>query len=116
MRCGPPHLVRRLGSRYYRMSFITHVINVCDNSELVNRLRSEAREGHRMGRPKLPETMMTVSVRLANAMVEEIDDYMAYLQKQMPRLNINRADAVRKLLAIGLETEEKKTKSGRQRN
>ena len=66
-----------------------------------------------MGRPKLPQTMVTVSVRLPNAMVEEVDTYMADLQEQMPLLIINRADAVRQLLAIGLEAERKKGKRGR---
>ncbi len=56
-----------------------------------------------MGRKKLPETMETVSTRVSSAMSQEIDAYLAELQAEMPLLNVGRADAVRQLLAFGIE-------------
>lgn len=59
-----------------------------------------------MGRPKLPDTMETVSVRLPRAVVEEIDIYLARMRDEAPFLMLNRADAIRQLLAIGIKSEK----------
>lgn len=64
-----------------------------------------------MGRPKLPDTMETVSVRLPKAVVDEIDAYLSNMRGEAPFLMLNRADAIRQLLAIALNFE----KSGRAR-
>ena len=55
-----------------------------------------------MARPKKDETMVTVSVRLPRAMVDEIDRFVESLKGDMPLLNISRADGVRQLLANAL--------------
>lgn len=60
-----------------------------------------------MGRPKLPETMVTVSVRLPAATVAEIDAYADKMRRSMPLVMLGRADAVRQLLGIALEHEKK---------
>lgn len=62
-----------------------------------------------MGRPKLPEPMETVSVRLSAAMLIEVDTYLAHMKLEAPFLMLNRADAIRQLLAIGLNFEQGKT-------
>lgn len=59
-----------------------------------------------MGRPKLPEPMETVSVRLSAVMLKDIDDYLAQMKIEAPFLMLNRADAIRQLLAIGLNFEK----------
>lgn len=61
-----------------------------------------------MGRPKLPEPMETVSVRLSAAMLREVDAYLAQMKLEAPFLMLNRADAIRQLLAIGLQLEQDK--------
>lgn len=53
--------------------------------------------------------METVSVRLPKAVVDEIDAYLSSMRAEAPFLMLNRADAIRQLLAIGLNFE----KSGR---
>lgn len=58
-----------------------------------------------MGRPKLPEPMETVSVRLPASVVAEIDAYLAEMRMEAPFIMLNRADAIRQLLAIGLRHE-----------
>jgi hypothetical protein len=62
-----------------------------------------------MGRPKLPEPMETVSVRLSAAMLTEIDAYLSNMKLEAPFLMLNRADAIRQLLAIGLNFEQGKS-------
>jgi Arc/MetJ-type ribon-helix-helix transcriptional regulator len=60
-----------------------------------------------MARPKKPDTMETVSVRLPPQMTKEIDVYMDELRADMPLLPISRTDAVRQLLALALEARRK---------
>lgn len=60
-----------------------------------------------MGRLKKPDTMVTVSVRLPATTVAEIDAYVDDMKRAMPLVMLGRADAVRQLLAIGLEAEKK---------
>jgi hypothetical protein len=59
-----------------------------------------------MGRPKLPEPMETISVRLPATVVREIDAYLAAMRLEAPLIMLNRADAIRQLLAIGLRHEK----------
>jgi metal-responsive CopG/Arc/MetJ family transcriptional regulator len=61
-----------------------------------------------MARPRQPETMETISVRLPRAMVAEIDAYADRMRQQTPLLLINRADAVRQLLAEALQADGRK--------
>ena len=63
-----------------------------------------------MGRPKAEETMETVSARLPRGMLSQIDAYLKTMREEMPLLLLNRADAVRQLLALGLETSQRKRK------
>jgi hypothetical protein len=53
--------------------------------------------------------METVSVRLSAAMLTEVDTYLAHMKLEAPFLMLNRADAIRQLLAIGLNFEQGKT-------
>jgi Arc/MetJ-type ribon-helix-helix transcriptional regulator len=66
-----------------------------------------------MGRPRQAETMETISVRLPKAMVGELDAEVERMRQQMPLLLINRADAVRQLLAEALETRARKGRARR---
>lgn len=58
-----------------------------------------------MGRARLPEAMETVSVRLPRAILDQVDAYLADLQREAPMLMLNRTDAIRQLIAIGLKHE-----------
>jgi hypothetical protein len=49
--------------------------------------------------------METVSVRLPRAILEQVDAYLADLQREAPMLMLNRTDAIRQLIAIGLKSE-----------
>jgi len=69
-----------------------------------------------MGRPKLESTMETVSARLPREMVDRIDAYLEGLHDKMPLFKPNRADAVRALLAMGLEAAGGKTKPRKRRD
>jgi hypothetical protein len=60
-----------------------------------------------MGRNKLPETMETVSVRLPKSAVDRIDAYLLRMKTEAPFIMLNRADAIRQLLAIGLDVEDR---------
>ena len=58
-----------------------------------------------MARPKLPPDarMENVSARVPRKMADAIDDYLKELEAETPLLILNRADAIRQLLALGLE-------------
>jgi Arc/MetJ-type ribon-helix-helix transcriptional regulator len=64
-------------------------------------------------RPRKVETMETVSVRLPRAMVVEIDAHVGRMREQTPLLLINRADAVRQLLAEALQARSGKVRARR---
>jgi hypothetical protein len=66
-----------------------------------------------MARPKLPDTMETISVRLPKSMVEEIDQYVESLKDELPLLSISRADGMRQLIALGLSGVSRKPKKAR---
>lgn len=59
-----------------------------------------------MGRPKLPEPMETVSVRLPKSVVDQIDGYLQAMRSEAPFLMLNRTDAIRQLIAIALAFEK----------
>lgn len=61
-----------------------------------------------MGRPKLEEKMETVSARLPREMAARLDRFLDLQRAEMPLLLLNRGDAVRQLLAMGLEAAEAK--------
>lgn len=58
-----------------------------------------------MGRPKLPEPMETVSVRLPKSVVDQIDAYLRAMRSEAPFIMLNRADAMRQLLSMALALE-----------
>lgn len=61
-----------------------------------------------MARPKKPATMEIVSLRLSKGMIEEIDSYTQRLQAETPLLQITKADAIRYLIARGLQASSGK--------
>ena len=61
-----------------------------------------------MGRPKILDPMETVSVRLPKSVVDEIDAYLTNMKREAPLVMLNRADAIRQLLAIALNFEREK--------
>jgi hypothetical protein len=56
-----------------------------------------------MARPKKPETMELVSIRVPHAMIEELDRYTERLRAETPLLAITRTDTIRYLLARALQ-------------
>lgn len=54
--------------------------------------------------------METVSARLPKGMLAQVDAYLKTMKDEMPLLLLNRADAVRQLLALGLEASQGKRK------
>lgn len=59
-----------------------------------------------MGRPKKAEIMDVLAVRMPDDLVGEIDQYIELIKKQFPLINVTRADAVRQLIAAGLDAEK----------
>ena len=62
------------------------------------------------GRPKKESTMDSLSLRVPDKLAEQIDDYAARLQEELPLLTISRADAIRQLIAVGIQQEQKRLK------
>ena len=62
------------------------------------------------GRPKKESTMDSLSLRIPDKLAGEIDDYAARLQEELPLLTISRADAIRQLIAVGIQQEQKRLK------
>ena len=62
------------------------------------------------GRPKKESTMDSLSLRVPDKLAGEIDDYAARLQEELPLLTISRADAIRQLIAVGIQQEQKRLK------
>jgi hypothetical protein len=65
------------------------------------------------GRPKKESTMDSLSLRVPEELVGKIDVYTAKLQDELPLLSITRADAIRQLIAVGLNVEQKRLKYGK---
>lgn len=63
-----------------------------------------------MARPKKEETLEVISVRLHRNMVEAVDAVADGIRKEVPLLNVSRADAIRQLLAEALAARAKKRK------
>jgi len=66
-----------------------------------------------MARPKKPETLSTISVRLQPSMLDAVDQCAAKLQKEVPLLQVTRTDAVRYLIQLGVEEFERASKKRR---
>ena len=62
------------------------------------------------GRPKKESTMDALSLRVPDKLAGDIDDYAARLQEELPVLTISRADAIRQLIAVGIQQEQKRLK------
>ena len=62
------------------------------------------------GRPKKESTMDSLSLRVPDKLAGEIDNYAARLQEELPLLTISRADAIRQLIAVGIQQEQKRLK------
>lgn len=63
-----------------------------------------------MARPKKPDTMEVLSIRVPKSMIQEIDRYTERLREETPLLAINRTDTIRYLLARMLKELEKAPK------
>ena len=59
-----------------------------------------------MARPKKPEVMELVSVRIPTSLLLEVDAYIEDIKKEMPLLNIGRGDGIRQLIADGLAARD----------
>ena len=68
-----------------------------------------------MARPKKPETLSTISVRLQPSLLDAVDQCAAKLQKEVPLLQVTRTDAVRYLIQLGVEEFERASKKARRR-
>ena len=64
------------------------------------------------GRPKKESTMDSLSLRVPDELVDKIDLYTTKLQEELPLLSITRADAIRQLIAVGLQAEQKRLNYG----
>ncbi|XBQ15416.1 MAG: hypothetical protein ABL308_10655 [Oceanicaulis sp.] len=62
------------------------------------------------GRPKKASTMDTLAVRLPDDLVAQVDEYVGIIKEEFPLLNVSRADAIRQLLAAGLQAERRRLK------
>lgn len=60
-----------------------------------------------MGRPRQAEVMETVSARLPRETLQRVDEYLEHMRADAPLLLLNRADAVRALITLGLRAAEK---------
>lgn len=61
----------------------------------------------KVGRPPKSEESIMVSVRLPPSLLARVDEYGTTLQKNMPGVNITRADAIRQLLEKALHEGKK---------
>ena len=68
-----------------------------------------------MPRPKKPETLATISVRLQPALLDAVDQCAEKLRKEVPLLQVTRTDAVRYLIQLGVEEFERAQKKKRGR-
>jgi hypothetical protein len=68
-----------------------------------------------MARPKKPETLSTISVRLQPSMLDAVDGCAEKLQKEVPLLQVTRTDAIRYLIQLGVEEFERSSKKKRRR-
>jgi metal-responsive CopG/Arc/MetJ family transcriptional regulator len=66
-----------------------------------------------MGRPRKAKTLTTVSIRLPQSVIDEIDQCADKLQEETPLLQVTRTDAVRYLIQTALEEFWKQRKKKR---
>lgn len=68
-----------------------------------------------MARPRKDVTMQPVSLRLPAALIAEVDACAERLQAETPLLEVNRTDALRYLIQLGLieYAKGKKRKKGK---
>ena len=52
--------------------------------------------------------MDTLAVRLPDDLIKQIDEYVEKIKEGWPLMNVSRADAIRQLIAAGLESEKKR--------
>ncbi len=79
-------------------------VSVCENSD---------RAPKTMARPKKPETLATISVRLQPGLLDAVDQCADKLRKDVPLLQVTRTDAVRYLIQLGVEEFERAQKKKR---
>ena len=60
------------------------------------------------GRPVKETVMDTLAVRLPDDLIKQIDEYVEKIREGWPLMNVSRADAIRQLIAAGLESEKKR--------
>jgi hypothetical protein len=66
-----------------------------------------------MARPKKDNIMQPLSLRLPEGLIQSIDQCARKLQAETPLLEVNRTDALRYLIQLGLaEFEKRKPKRG----
>jgi hypothetical protein len=61
-----------------------------------------------MARPKKSKTIQIVSLRLPKRTIEEIERYTKKLQADTPMFQVTTADAIRYLIALGLQEKSAK--------
>jgi metal-responsive CopG/Arc/MetJ family transcriptional regulator len=66
-----------------------------------------------MARPKKDQTLQAVSIRLPEALLAEVDECARTLQEETPLFEINRTDALRYLIQLGLAQFERRAGHGR---
>lgn len=66
-----------------------------------------------MPRPRKDQTLQPVSLRLPEALIGQVDACAKRLQDELPLLEVNRTDALRYLIQLGLEAEAKGGKKKR---
>ena len=65
-------------------------------------------EKPKRGRPKKESVMDTLAVRLPYDIILQIDLYVNEIKEQFQGMNVTRADAIRRLINIGLDKNKKK--------
>lgn len=60
------------------------------------------------GRPAKESTMDTLAVRLPDDLLSQVDEYVERIRMDYPLMNVTRADAIRQLLAAGIEAEKRR--------
>jgi hypothetical protein len=61
-----------------------------------------------MARPRKDQTMQAVSLRLPQALLDQVDGCAERLQAETPLLEVTRTDALRYLIQVGLAEFSKK--------
>ena len=69
-----------------------------------------------MARPKKPETLSTISVRLQPKLLDAVDQCAEKLQKEVPLLQVTRTDALRYLIQLSVEEFDRASKKKRRRS